>query len=275
MATLRVRFSGLCLFHRLVEVKKAEVGVWIVSAHNHEANLWVDSETVDTTHMPDVPSPYCFVEENENKELVATSRKVHKFQLGGGEVLSFVGGQQGPKILPGLVSLKKLHRGVGNLKEVPPLEAVVRLNRGGFSTKRVARGAGWHDVPGGGSTPNSVRLWTDLVVHGLDHYELESRPAPGEEPTRTWKFSPKTETTREMRVWIGSHSQKDTHDPQSGEHFRHLFSACDIDELDAPARRPYPKLDEEWPCSKAVTKSMELWPPLTVGSTFCPDGQYP
>lgn len=272
MATLRVRFSGLCLFHRVAEDKNTEVVVWLVKAHHHEANLWVDADTVKPTLEPDATGSYCFVEEDENKKLVATSREVRKFQLGGGEVLSFVGGQQGPRALPGLVSLKKLHRGVGNLKKDPPLEAVIRLNRGAFSSKTVVRGAGWHDVPGGGSTPSRVRLWTDLVVRGLDHYDVESRPTPDQEPTRTWRFSP--ETTGEMRVWIGSHSDE-TNDPRSGKHFGHLYNACDVDDLDAPARRPYPNLDEKWPCSDAVKKTMELWPPLTVGSTFCPDGQYP
>lgn len=271
MATLRVRFSGLCLFHK----KKGEVLVWLIQAPNHDAALWIDPQTVKVDDDP--PSELverCFVEEKGN-DLEPVTREVHKYALTKGEVLSFVGGQNGPTALPGAVSLKKLHPGVRRLSPHPPLAATVRLNRGSFGGGG-SRGASWHHVPGGGSTPKETPLWRDLVVRGLNEYALESRLSPAADPTRTWKLTPASRSA-DMLVWIGSESVKTTSDPRSGEHFQHLFHAVEMT-ASSVARQapkyPYPRLDVDWPCA-GVAKGIKRGERSTVGSSFCPDGQYP
>lgn len=272
MGRMRLRFSGLCLFH----VDDGEVVAWVLDAKHHTPGLWFDPKTATSFEFKGGGAAdaknvtECFVIEKEDGKLGYEERAVDKVKLQKGEVLSFAGGTGGPPFLPGAVSLGSVHDGLQGMNYSQPRAAVVRLNRGRF-VKVPKRTVIWHNLPGGTNPPREVRLWTDLIVDGLGSYTLESRNQGADQSKDpVWSLNIKLDPAQEARLWI-LNDFKGT-PPPGGRKATHFVDHFDC--TYGKAYKPYPELEEDWPCKSS--RSGEIIPMGAAGgSMFCPDGQYP
>lgn len=248
MATLRVRFSGLCLFYRPYD--DAVCNVRVLPAPHHQPELWVDCATTivrSGARVPFATGPECVLEHHGT--LAAELRDVHKYFLYPDEVISFEDGQTpGPTYLPGVASLTEVEP---NMVGVRPAGVRIRLTYGTYELGP-KRAVIWHDLPSPPpEPPNKLPLWTDLVTDS-DQSTISIESTRGD-----LVLEPCDET--EMRVWILSDDVRAGYATRKAEHFKHHY-LYGIGSRHAP----WPELEEDLPGC----------PPL-VGSTFCPDGQYP
>lgn len=289
MKRMRVRFSGLCLFHE----DDGEIVAWVVDAEEHAPSLRYDRSTAKSfkTDAPVQSVTKCFVEE-QNDKLVGEQRTVNEISLKAGEVLSFRGGTGGPPFLPGAISLQSAHPGLKGMDYSTVPAAVIRLNRGRF-VRVPERPVIWHNLPGGTKPPRLVRMWTDLIVDGLDSYTLESRTAaddPSDPPV--WSLTVELDPTKEARLWILNEYQKTVHpsNAQKALHFPMHYECTK-----GKKYKPYPELEEPWPCADKHAAGGTggshhgaepgehghgaapgaVAAAAAGGSMFCPDGQYP
>lgn len=252
MITLRVRFSGLCLFY----MESTDVMVRVLDPPGHAAQLWLDTATGEngTQRKPDADGvKECALAKGSNGQLKATWRTVDKFKLTN-ERITFANGQgSGPTRLPGVASLRSVHPGLGDVDRMKPFGAELKLNHGRFSLG-TKRGVAWNDKHPHGQQPSLIPLWVDLLVDTTDTvFRIDSSAAAG-----GWELKP---VNQQVDVWLLADGTGGM-----GQHFKHLFDYCD-----QPRFKPWPTLKHGLPsCSTG-----DRIKPRKVGSTFCPDGEYP
>lgn len=258
MATLRLRFSGLCFFYR---EHGGLIVVRVLNPMKHDAELWCDPTTAMVeTNRKGTKGEVCTL---EGMGLNPVPRRVNKYGLDGKENITFANGKgDGPKTLPGVASLSRFNdkKGMKDGKQAD-FAASFTLNKGGWDSQKASLGVEWwkwenNQKKPGAKGPVKLSLWTDLIVASdANVFELTSTTTEG-----GWKFTPYTKTG-EVRLWVGAAFDSDT----DGEHFIHHFDQLN----NAPKVPEWPELEKELP------KCQGIGARANPGTTFCPDSQYP
>lgn len=254
MATLRIRFGGLCLFQFN---QNNQVVVRVLKATGHKPQLWLDpaTGTVETARRPfPKPKDICTL---ESINLIPVQRQVLKFNLSGKEKISFGNGDgSGPAQLPGVAKLGRFN-GNGGTNANADFAAEITLNKGRWDPVVPKRPVTWNNA----NLTEVLPLWTDLIITTEgDFFDLLS--GINGQPGDGWRFKPFT-TTGEVRAWVLSHGPGHR---KKALHFHHLFDQL----LKPPTPRPWPELQEGLPDCQSLAR-----PRVVSGSAFCPDGQYP
>lgn len=244
MITLRVRFSGLCLFHK----EGSHVVVRVVQAQGHKPQLWLDAATGvnKSQRTEDGVSKECALVEGGRGGVSTDWRTVEKYSLLGEEI-SFGNGQpSGPSNLPGVAPLNKVHPLLGGVNRAKGVGAIVTLNRGRF-VLGPPRDVDWNDKDAQGTGPTHLPLWTDLLIETTDSsFRIDSTAG-------SWELKPVKD---QVDIWIFADGTGN-----SSEHFKHLYDFCH-----GATKKPWPQLKKPLPkCAVINTRK--------IGSTFCPDGQ--
>lgn len=258
MAKLRIRFSGMCLFHQ----HNGGLVARVLAAHKHTPELWIDPTTATISTSRHSESQEECILQNGGASLTRKPQTIQKYKLAG-EQISFVNGNgSGPTQLPDVVSIEDLVPGIPPVDPRKPVGAVIHLNRGEFvSGPPVA--VTWKNMPAGSTGPSTLPVWTDLVIETDDpSFEIAS-----DAPQQGWELTPTG--NGDVEVWVLSDVEEGT---GALDHFTHFFEF-----LTGTAQgRPFPKLDygvnlPKCPDDSGVPERAHAL--LIGGNTFCPDGK--
>lgn len=248
MTTLRVRFSGLCLFHK----ENGKVVVRVVQAPGHKPQLWLDTATGSNEsqeRIADGVSKECALMQDSRGNLTADWRTVEKYSLLGEEISFGNGEPPGPTDLPGVAPLSKVHPSLRGVNRAKGVGAIITLNRGRFRLGPT-RAVDWNDKDASGTEPTHLPLWTDLLIETTDAaFRVDSSAG-------SWELVP---SNTQIDIWIFADGTG-----SSSEHFKHLYDFCHN-----ATKKPWPQLKPPPlpKCGVIGTKK--------IGSTFCPDGEHP
>lgn len=247
--TLRVRFSGLCMFHE----ENGSIVARVVMAHGHTPQLWLNLATGrnKSPREADGISKECALAwDSETDTVTADWQTVEKYTLNEEEIRFETGNGDGPDHLPGVAPLREVHPGLRGINKAKGVGAIITLNHGQFQLVPKWR-VQWQDPHLGAPGPNELPLWTDLLITTNDAtFKIVSTAGD-------WDLEPNN--NQQVEVWILADRRGG-----SGRHFRHLYDYCH-----GVSAKPWPKLQDDLPkCALSLLNSRR------VGSTFCPDGQY-
>jgi hypothetical protein len=258
MATMRVRFSGLCLFHQ----DAGKVLARVLRALDHRPELWIDPTTAQIDSLrPWVDESECTLE-HVGGELRAVPRSLRKYEFAGdNERVAFLNGSPtGPVELPGVASLSA-QGGKGGVNTQMEVGAVVTASLGVWDLGPRVEVDWQHKTKGDGS--DRIAIWADLLISGAGPFIIDGAQGG-------WTLTPWTPTA-EVRVWILSDDVADTAestDPTEARHFQHQYHYL-MD--DFPPLDGWPKMRTPLPKCRRVRGIKRR----NLTSTFCPDGQYP
>jgi hypothetical protein len=256
MITLRVRFSGLCLFHE----DGTGIVVRVLDAPGHTPQLWLDTGTgTDTNKLPRKPdstSEECVLVEDTHGTVGADWRNVAKYTLDNEEISFGNGGGSGPSSLPGVAQLTKVHPDLGKVNPTMGVGALITLNHGSFNLGPMWPLKLWNDRhPKAVSEPVELPLWTDLLIETTDTaFKVDSSSLTG-----GWELKP---LKQQVDIWIFADGAT-----RSSKHFTHLYDVCH-----KATHHPWPEFKDTLPPCQERGRQMS-W--KVGGSTFCPDGEYP
>lgn len=250
MITLRVRFSGLCLFYK----KNQEVKARVLNSGGHVAQLWIDTASGGngTTRQPDHSDvDECVLDRVSNGQLKGLRRTVDKYVLVGEDLAVANANGPAPGGLPGVAQLRLLHPGLGPVVS-KSYGAELTIDHGVFRLG-LKRSVQWQDTHPHGRQLSPIPLWVDLLVETSDQvFRIDSSAAVG-----GWELKP---TNQQIDVWLMADGLG-----ASGTHFKHLFDHCG-----SPMFKPWPSLVKSLPSCPDGDRVTTF----KVGNTFCPDGQY-
>lgn len=258
MAKLRVRFSGMCLFHQ----QNGGLVARVLAVPGHKAELWVDptTATISTSRQPNSQDE-CILQ-NGGAGLTRKPRKVQKYGLAG-EQISFINGNgSGPPQLPDVVSIEQLDPGIPSVDPTKPVGAVISLNRGEFVSGPPV-GVTWMNMPADRTGPSTLPIWTDLVIETNDaSFKIGSDAREG-----GWELTPTG--SGDVEVWVLSDVAVGTGEL---DHFTHFFGFL----AGESHGRPFPELHPSvtlptCPDGSGVPERVNAL--LVGGNTFCPDGK--
>lgn len=274
MIQLRMRFSGMCLFHKPNNLWR----VCVLQEPGHKPVLWFDPATCTVTVQggSTTPNTYCFVELDQNGSLHAVERTIEESAISQKETIRFDGVTGTTNGAPGAVSFGDVHPPVlTGVNENQDIAAIIELS-GGQLVPGPDEVVVWNQLPGGTRPPAKVHLWTDFL---LDDPTASFFTLKSSRTNRSWAVTPNMNEV--AHVWVLSHSTSSPTNPKVGLHFKHHFSRLHGAEFE-----PYPELVTPLPVcpqrpaevsrnrsAEALTGSSAT---VAAGSSsFCPDGQYP
>lgn len=257
MAKLRIRFSGMCLFHK----ENGGVVARVLDAPGHNPELWIDpmTATIGSLRVP-ARQEECVLQ-NGGEGLTRNLREVEKYRLAN-ERISFANGNgSGPSQLPNVVSFQQLLSVVAPVDTTKRVGAVISLNRGEFVSGPPVDVI-WNDMPSGMTGPSTLPIWTDLMIETNDHsFKIDSDARRG-----GWELTPTGEAA--IEAWVLGDVAQGT---GSLDHFTHFFEF-----LNGQLGGPYPDLHPSVTlpkCPDASGVPGRVHALLVGGNTFCPDGK--